>query len=248
MDSFTQLGPLARNVDDLVLTLPLLVGPDWRDPAIVPMPLGDPASVNLKQLRVAFHTDNGVITPTPEIMDTVLRAGRVLSDEGIEIEERRPEVIEETTDIIAGLWYAEDDITMRKLLDRAGTTEAWLSLEEWGPPVSFTELSNLLDRWDRYRVEMTRFIESYDVILSPACALPAPLQGDSVEASWEPNASYAQSYNLTGWPAAVVWCGTSPEDLPIGVQVIARPWREEVALAVAKKLEIELGGFQPPPV
>ena len=95
---------------------------------------------------------------------------------------------------------------------------------------------------------MTRFIENYDVILSPTCALPAPLQGDSVEASWEPNASYTQSYNLTGWPAAVVSCGTSPEDLPIGVQVIARPWCEEVALAVAKKLEIELGGFQPPPI
>ena len=39
-------------------------------------------------------------------------------------------------------------------------------------------------------------------------------------------------YYLTGWPAVVVRGGTSPEGLPIGVQVVARPWREQVALAV----------------
>lgn len=95
---------------------------------------------------------------------------------------------------------------------------------------------------------MTRFFENYDVILSPTCAIPAPLRGESVKSSWLPNASYTQSYNLTGWPGAVVRCGASPEGLPIGVQVVARPWREDVALAVAKKLEMELSGFQPPPI
>ena len=46
--------------------------------------------------------------------------------------------------------------------------------------------------------------------------------------------SYTSAYNLTGWPGVVVRGGTSPEGLPIGVQVIARPWREDVALAVAQ--------------
>jgi amidase len=59
--------------------------------------------------------------------------------------------------------------------------------------------------------------------------------------------SYTRIYNLTGWPAAVVRGGTSPEGLPIGVQVVARPWREDVALAVAGYLETALGGWQPPP-
>ena len=56
LDSFQQLGPLARCVDDLNLLLPLIAGPDWIDPAIVPMPLSDPAGVELKKLRIAFHT------------------------------------------------------------------------------------------------------------------------------------------------------------------------------------------------
>ena len=42
-------------------------------------------------------------------------------------------------------------------------------------------------------------------------------------------------------------CGTSREGLPIGVQVVAGPWRDDVALAAAQRLEDELGGWRPPP-
>ncbi len=58
--------------------------------------------------------------------------------------------------------------------------------------------------------------------------------------------TYTITYNLTGWPGAVVRAGTSPEGLPIGVQIVARPGREDVALAVSKWVETEFGGFEPP--
>jgi amidase len=48
------------------------------------------------------------------------------------------------------------------------------------------------------------------------------------------------TYNLTGWPVVIVRAGTSPEGLPIAVQVIAQPWREDVALAVAQHIESQL--------
>ena len=51
---------------------------------------------------------------------------------------------------------------------------------------------------------------------------------------------------MTGWPATVVRCGTSLERLPIGVQAMARPWREDLSLAVALHLEKSLGGWQRP--
>ena len=60
--------------------------------------------------------------------------------------------------------------------------------------------------------------------------------------------SYTMTWNLSGWPAAVVRAGWMPGGLPIGVQVVARPWREDVALAAAEAIESTLGGFQPPPV
>jgi len=58
--------------------------------------------------------------------------------------------------------------------------------------------------------------------------------------------NYTYIYNLLGWPVAVVRCGTSPEGLPIGVQVVTRPWREDVALAAAHYLEKSFGGWQRP--
>ena len=53
--------------------------------------------------------------------------------------------------------------------------------------------------------------------------------------------------NLTGWPAAVVRVGTSPEGLPIGVQVVGPPWREDRVLAMASELERAFGGWKAPP-
>ena len=60
--------------------------------------------------------------------------------------------------------------------------------------------------------------------------------------------SYTFIYNLTGWPGTVLRGGTSPEGMPIGIQVLGRPGREDVTLAVAKYLETALGGFQPPSI
>jgi amidase len=53
-------------------------------------------------------------------------------------------------------------------------------------------------------------------------------------------------HNLTGWPAAVVRQGASPEGLPLGVQVAAAPWREDIVLALARRIEEESGGWVAP--
>ena len=60
--------------------------------------------------------------------------------------------------------------------------------------------------------------------------------------------TYSDVHNLTGWPAVVVRAGTSDDGLPIGVQLISRPWREDVALAAAGIVEAASGGWQPPPL
>jgi amidase len=54
------------------------------------------------------------------------------------------------------------------------------------------------------------------------------------------------AYNVAGWPATVVRCGSGAGGLPIAVQIVAAPWREDIALAVALRLEGEFGGWQAP--
>ena len=249
LDAFQQLGPMARHVTDLSLLLPILTGPDGVDPYIVPMPLQDPADVKLQDLRVSFHTDNGIQSPTPAISRVVTAAASVLSGAGARVEEARPTGIELSYDVIMDAWNRCDPPLVRELLKAAGTRREESSLQ-WPfeiPAATDEEIAAAVTRMDLLRSQMLSFMESYDVILCPVNALPAMKHGSEDGEDLRPF-SYTMTYNLTGWPGAVVRGGTSPEGLPIGVQIVARPWREDIVLAVARLLESELGGFQPPDI
>jgi amidase len=111
---------------------------------------------------------------------------------------------------------------------------------------SAADLGELLQQQDLFRSRMLRFMEQYDLILCPVCAFPATPHDTCQDPEYWQGYVYMITYNLTGWPAVVVRCGTTAMGLPIGVQIVARPWREDVALAAAAHLEAELGGWQPP--
>jgi amidase len=84
------------------------------------------------------------------------------------------------------------------------------------------ELYRLLRRWHAFRGEMLAFGERYELILSPVFGGPARRHGTmNVPGEIDPT-SFTTPHSLTGWPAATVRCGTSPEGLPIGVQLVAR--------------------------
>ena len=111
---------------------------------------------------------------------------------------------------------------------------------------SMAAFGALIGQWDAFRRSLLSFMEQFDVLLCPVCSFPGMVHGSTYDRL--PAFSYSMTYNLTGWPAAVVRAGTSPQGLPIGVQVVARPWREDVALAVAAKIEMALGGYERPPL
>ncbi len=250
-DAIWQVGPMARFVDDLILAMPILYGVDWRDPAVVPMPLGDPNQVVLNRLRVSFHTDNGIVTPTPETIDVVRAAAKSLAQAGAAVEEARPPAIEQTHEIFNGLFLADGGAGVTLALDLVGTAEAHpltakLQTMQRKGALSGAAAGALFFKLDMFRGAMLAFMERYDVIICPVHAFPAMRHGDTSKRETFPAFSYTMAYNLTGWPGAVVRGGTSPEGLPIGVQVVSRPWREDVALAVARHLESALGGWQRP--
>jgi amidase len=219
-DPRTQPGPLARSVADVALLLALLAGPDGRDGGVAPVALGDPDDVDIRALRVAVHTEDGLAHPTPETAATVLDAAGALRDAGATVEDARPP--SGGHELTMEVWASYDG------LDAAG-------------------LYALLRRWDGFRAAMLGFAERYDVILSPVFPEPARLHGTMNRPGEMDPTSFTTPANLTGWPAATVRCGTSPKGLPIGVQLVARPWRDDVALAAAQALEDALGGWRPPP-
>ena len=251
LDALWQIGPLARFVEDLNTVLNIIAGVDWRDPAIVPMPLGDATKINLEGLRVAFHTDNGIETPDRETIETVKNAASVLEASVAGVEEARPPGLEQTYEIYLGLFTADGGAGLEELLEMAGTKKVHPLMQraldlQRSSAKSMAAFGALQGQWDALRCSLLSFMEQFDVLLCPVCSFPGMVHGSTYDRLSA--FSYTMTYNLTGWPAAVVRAGSSHEGLPIGVQIVARPWREDVALAVAAKIEKALGGYQQPPL
>jgi len=228
-DPRTTIGPMARYVEDLALALPILSGTDGKDASVIPMLLRNWKSVDLGSLRVAFYTHHAEAEPTLETAETCRHAAKLLGGVCARVEEALPPRIEESYIITREYWQRPESE----------------SSEQWVPDGEATlgseEIEQHLFRWDRFRRALVGFMGQYDVILTPAAERPAMPHGS--DSGLIP---YTLPYSLAGWPCVVVRGGTSNDGMPIGIQVVAGPWRDDVALAVAQVLEQNLGGWQPP--
>lgn len=249
---FNCYGPLARAVKDLYLGLSIMSGPDLQDPYAVPAPLGRPDEVDLASLRVATYLDDGISSPADDVAAVVEAAARAMAEVAT-VENNAPGCVGRTMELLwesvflggdRGRGFEED-------LRAIGATDPSEELAEFlrqAREVDFS-LSEARSRFvaiDEYRIEMLTFIADYDVIICPAMPTAAkPHHHGLVEIN---DFSHMMAHNLTGWPAAVVRCGTSNDGLPVGVQIVARPWQDATALAVAGYLENVFGGWRPPTV
>mgnify|MGYP001826140016 CR=1 FL=1 len=254
-ESLTTLGPLARHVEDLDLALRIIAGPDPYDPHIAAAPLGHPDEIGLKGLRAAVFTDAGHVAASEATVTAIGDATDALRNADVTIEMRSPPRLDETLDIFLGLFAGDGGEGLRGFLDMLGTTElsapvrAILDVMK-DHSMSTAQYNGLVVNLDLWRSELLAFMDQYDVLICPVCAHPAPESLNKWESLDDVLPSelfaYTAPFNLTGWPVAVVRIGTAPGGLPIGVQIVAKPWREDVALAVATHLESAFGGFVPP--
>lgn len=250
---FNCYGPLARSVPDLFLGLSIMNGPDLRDPYAVPVPLGHPADVDLAGLRVATYLDDGISPPDDDIAAVVGDAVRALTGAVGIVEHNAPLCLGRTIDLLWESVFLGGDGGRGFEADLAaiGATDPSEELAEFLRQsrlvdFSLTDARARLTDIDNYRLEMLEFMADYNVIIGPAMPTAAkPHHHGLVEIR---DFSHLMAHNLTGWPAVVVRCGTSKEGLPVGVQVVARPWEDATALAVAGHLEAALGGWRPPPL
>src|SRR6202795_3866843 len=144
-DPRSQVGPMARFVSDLILTLPVLVGPDGIDSGVVPVPLAK-RTPKLKGLRVAWYGDDGIAKPTQAISAAVRASARALGDAGCVVIEARPPALHEAHQVTLGYWGDK-----RMSHDR------------------------LYRRWDAFRTEILGFMSDFDLIVSPVAPDIAPL-------------------------------------------------------------------------
>ncbi len=245
-------GPMARFVDDLILSLPLLAGPDYADPDVLAISLSKP-QLNFKSLRIAFYTDNGIAKPDTATLNTMHQVITVLQAEAKHIEAHCPPHLVELYSLITETFFLGGDkgLGLKNLFNQLGIKKPSYLVREFLAisrtcEFSITHLHQRLRRIDQIRIALEKFFSPYDAIICPVAATPAKLHGRSFVEGHD--FSYLNIFNLTGWPVLTVRCASSPEGLPIGVQIIAKSWRDSTALMIGRKLETLLGGWQKPPL
>ena len=134
---------------------------------------------------------------------------------------------------------------IRRLLKKHGTSQASPGLNLSGSELPSADFTRLCEEMDALKSEQLSWFESYDLIICPASQqAPIPLDWER-PANWS-GASYTSQYNTTGWPAGVVRCGTAANGLPLGIQLVGQPWRDDVVLAALAFVESRTGGYQRP--
>lgn len=251
-DNFQQIGPMARRVEDLALLLPILAGPDYSDAAMAPVPVGDPAAVDLGSLRVAWYVSNGQVPATDEVQALVGQCVAYFRELGCTVTEDIPPKFEEIGEVRQRFSGADGREYMRRLLAQHGTQQASPGLRLTGDVISSAEFTAACEEMDAIKSEQLAWFEQYDLIVCPASQrAPVPLD-------WTPpggeagrrGRSYTSEYNTNGWPAGVVRAGTSSDanGLPLGIQVVGRPWRDDVVLAALAHIESRTGGWVAPAI
>jgi len=261
-DLWQQLGPMVRRVEDIALITPIIAGPDFRDASCAPVPWADPAAVDLKKLRVAYCVDNGAKGRNETDEDTkktVRQAAKWLQGAVASVQEDVPQsVLMELAAARQKLSSGDAGAFYKRMADKWGTKNFSPQRKtSMGTQVPLTSAA-MVEAWEKQDECKSRLLEwmtAYDVFVCPTSAKPAqPIDaaeggggggGGGADGGWP----YTGVFNCTGWPVVVVRCGSSADGkLPIGLQVVAAPWREDLAIATAAYLESQSGGWKRPPI
>ena len=239
------IGPMARSVEDLRLLLVSLS----RNPV--------QRAESISGLRVAWYTDDGVSPVTDETRKAVERAAQALSDAGLAIENVLPPGIDRGHELWLKLFSRASVVQLRNVYagneERAGEFVRWrLATADDTRAQTIDEYINSWLERDRLREQLLEWMEDRPLLVAPVGATPALKHethkvtvGDQTLSSFRAF-SYAQAFNVFDLPVVVVPAGRSTEGLPIGVQIVGRPFAEAMVLDAAAIVEAALGGWQIP--
>jgi Asp-tRNA(Asn)/Glu-tRNA(Gln) amidotransferase A subunit family amidase len=250
---------MARTVEDVRMLFEAMAGWDDGDPCAAPVEAREIHESAVRAVPIGFFEDDDRTPVTPETRLAVSRAASLLSSCGFRVEPFRPEGLEEARQLWWEFFGTAGGMILGPML-RGHESELSPILREflaWTNAAPAHTGESLLAAWlgrDEVREKILLQMRKYPVLICPTAAVPAFRHG---EREWQVDGktvkyldawSYCEWFNLLGFPAMVVPMGCSGQGLPIGVQIVGRPWQEEVVLAVAAKLEKERGPWQAPPL
>ncbi len=252
------IGPMARTVADVALLFSVIAGKQTEGgPAL------EQGASALRGQRLAWYADDGVVPVTVETRVAIEAAAKALSSAGLEVNEERPPGVSEGSRLWIELFSRAASEQLREFYQgreaEAGPlVSALLSRFKSGTDLqgkihtAEKVAAAVLER-ERLREDLLRWMKTTPLIFAPVGSVPAFEHGASrVDVNGQSISvfrafSYSQTFNVFGLPSVVVPAGRSALGLPIGVQIVGRPFAEHTVLAAAAIVEKALGGWQRPP-
>jgi amidase len=253
------IGPMARRVEDLALLFKVLAEPTQFEAAQNETDVLNPTLVRGR--RVAWYTNDGVAPVSDEIRAAVQSAANALSDAGLRTNETMPPCVSKGSQLWIELFSRAANSEIAALYQgreaEAGPQVARLLRAFDHAPAEFEEKIETAERLadavlerERLREELLQWMKTTELILAPVGATTAFEHGaERVEVGGKSISvfrafSYSQAFNVLGLPSVAVPAGRTANGLPVGVQVVGRPFEERTVLSAAAIIESALGGWQ----
>ena len=246
------IGPMARTIGDIELLFSVLAGQDPNDPISPPVSLRRPSRDDVRKLTIGYFEDDGLVPVTPETRVAVHSAAQVLREAGFRVEPFRPSQLEPLRKlwtrffVQSGALFYEPEI-QGNLDQLSPIFSEFLSIADAAGELSTRELLFGLAELDLLRSKFLEEMNEFPVLLCPVASIPAFRHNerlwtiDGTPVKYLDAVRHTQWFNAAAMPAAVVPVGSSHDGLPIGIQIAARPFEDEIALSVAAVIDAAFG-------
>lgn len=262
------IGPMCRRAEDLMPLLRLMAGPDGEDPTCRAQPLGEPAAVELRRLRVFAVDEVGAARFSPAVRGAIRRAGEALRHAGARVETLKLPDLKWAYALWTARLMSMGEMAYAEILGNGTPISLREELLSWvlrrrrhtAPAVMIAALehvgrrlplptSALIERLDGLRTDLEHRLGPDAVLLHPPYSRPAPRHFTPLATPLD--FACCGIFNALEMPATAVPAGFDAHGMPLSVQVVGRRGDDHLTIAVAMALERFLGGFtraEPRPV
>lgn len=240
------LGPITARVDDAARMLTVISRPDARDWYALPCAPRDfsiGVEAGVTGLRMALSTTLGYASVDAEIVGLVEHAAAKLGELGARIERRDPGFAD-PTDIFKAHWLTGAANVRRTVpAEKRPLLEPGFNhFADLGERIAHMDYVEAMNKRAALGAQMAKFHTEFDVLLTPAVAVTAFETGRVAptgmdETSWTGWTPFSFPFNLTQQPAASIPCGLTSSGLPVGLQIVAAKYRDDLVLRVARAYE-----------
>jgi amidase len=239
-------GPIARQVEDLRLALSVMAEGDVRDPWWVPAPLEQASPP--EPITVAVVKSPAGFACAPPVAAAIDAAAAHLSDAGYRLEEAEPPCLTEIAACWRDLLFADVDAMLASAMREHGSADIASVYDSYcshAKPLDLEGYARAFSARAGYLRDWALFMERYPLVLAPVSLVPPLPQGEDLKGVERmgrllEEQSMLYSVNLLGLPAAAVPTGLH-DGVPLGVQIIAPRFREDLCLTAAQAIEERTG-------